>query len=233
MDCYNKFVAPNPLVRRAELLMFRASHPHFSSIAQNPAVRSRMTRRIGLVVGSLRRAAISKRIARALPELFPDDYDVALIPIDDLPLYDFDYDDPSVEDVALPDAYARFRADVASCDGIVFITPENNRTIPACLKNAVDVGSKPNSAVAWKGLPAVVVSHSIGRLGGYSAHKNLLLALSYFDMPMPGQPEVFLSNSPALFDAAGDALKEETRAFLAKRIDAFVDLVEAHAFRAR
>ncbi|MDC4233154.1 NAD(P)H-dependent oxidoreductase [Actinomyces sp. B33] len=188
-----------------------------------------MTRRIGIIIGSLRRDAISKRIARALTGLWPQGCEPVVIPIDSLPLYSFDYDDPNMADVPVPDAYVEFRQAVRACDGIVFITPENNRTIPACLKNAIDVGSKPNSDVAWTSLPCTVISHSVGRIGGYSAHKNLLLALSYFDMPMLGQPEVFLSSSPSLFEGDEDAFVATTRDFLARRLEAFVGLVESRS----
>lgn len=106
------------------------------------------------------------------------------------------------------------------------MTPENNRLVPACLKNAVDIGSKPNSDVAWKNLPAGIISHSVGKMGGYSSQKTLRLALSYFDMPMPGQPEVFIGNSPELFDNNGMMTAESTREFIADYITRFTALIE-------
>ena len=127
--------------------------------------------------------------------------------------------------VMTPPQYREFRETIKASDGILFVTPENNRTIPACLKNAVDIGSKPNSDVAWKGLPAGIISHSVGRMGGYSSQKNLRLALSYFDMPTLGQPEVFLGRSPELIDEQGQIVEDSTREFLQDYIDRFVALV--------
>ena len=97
--------------------------------------------------------------------------------------------------------------------------------MPACLKNAVDIGSKPNADVAWKKTPAGIISHSVGKMGGYSSQKNLRLALSYFDMPLTGQPEVFLGNSPTLFDDSGK-LVESARGFVQGYIDQLVALIE-------
>ena len=95
----------------------------------------------------------------------------------------------------------------------------------ACIKNAIDIGSKPNADVAWKNTPAGIISHSVGKMGGYSSQKNLRLALSYFNMPLTGQPEVFLGNSPTLFDENGKLL-ESARGFVQGYIDQFVALVE-------
>lgn len=142
-----------------------------------------------------------------------------------LPLYDFDYDDPSVVDKPTPAPYIDFREAIKSCDGVLFVTSENNRTIPVCMKNAVDVGSKPNSDVAWKNKPVGIISHSVGRMVGYSAQKNLRLALSYFDMPILGQPEVFLGRSDTLIGADNRIEPEDTVAFLRDYIDRFISLV--------
>jgi len=113
------------------------------------------------------------------------------------------------------------------------VPPETNRPIPACLKNAIDVGSKPNDDVAWRGVPVGILSHSVGRMGGYSSQKNLRLALSYFDMPTVGQPEVFLGRSPELFDEQGRLDAESTREFLQDYIDRFSELVRSQAAAGR
>ncbi|WCC80375.1 NAD(P)H-dependent oxidoreductase [Cutibacterium equinum] len=186
-----------------------------------------MTKHISVLVGSLRRGSYARKIANEVMNYFPEGYEAQIVEIRDLPLYDFDYDDPEVTDKPVPEEYTRFRETIKNSDGVLFVTPENNRTIPACLKNAVDIGSKPNSDVAWKNLPAGIISHSVGRMGGYSSQKNLRLALSYFDMPMPGQPEVFLGQSPTLFDESGKIGPERTVTFLRDYIDRFVKVVEA------
>lgn len=181
-----------------------------------------------LLVGSLRRGSYARKIAHNLLGMFPEDVKAEIVEIRDLPLYDFDYDDPEVEDKPTPAEYVEFRNWVKAADGVLFVTPENNRTIPAALKNAVDICSKPNSDVAWKGLPAAIVSHSVGRMGGYSSQKNLRLALSYFDMPMLGQPEVFLGQSPTLFDDEDKISAESTVTFLSNHIQRFVELMDKH-----
>lgn len=188
-----------------------------------------MTKHISVIVGNLRRGSFARKIAQNVIPLFPEGYRASIVEIRDLPLYDFDYDDPEVTDKPVPTEYTAFRNTIKSSDGILFVTPENNRTIPACVKNAVDVGSKPNSDVAWKGLPVGIISHSVGRMGGYSSQKNLRLALSYFDMPTVGQPEVFLSQSPELFEGGDTIVRESTVAFLQDYIDRFSSLVADHS----
>lgn len=187
-----------------------------------------MSTTISVLIGSLRRGSYSRKIANNILEYFPEGVVPRIVEIRDLALYDFDYDDPAVTDKPAPAAYTAFRDTIKSSDGVLFITPENNRTIPAALKNAIDIGSKPNSDVAWRHLPAGIISHSVGRMGGYSSQKNLRLALSYFDMPQPGQPEVFLGQSPSLFDVHDRIAQKSTVAFLQGYIDRFVQLVEHH-----
>ncbi|MDG6881921.1 NADPH azoreductase [Phocoenobacter uteri] len=182
--------------------------------------------KITVLVGSLRKASVARKMALNVMKMFPENYDVAIYEIGDLPLYNFDYDDANETDFPLPESYTAFRETIKSSDGVLFVTPENNRTIPACLKNAVDIGSKPNADVAWKNKPAGIISHSVGKMGGYSAQKNLRLALSYFDMPLTGQPEIFLGNSPTLLDEAGNINNDKTRDFLQGYINQFVELVE-------
>ncbi|SDS39622.1 NADPH-dependent FMN reductase [Corynebacterium timonense] len=187
-----------------------------------------MNATISILVGSLRRASIARTIATATVNMFPAGVDARIVEIGHLPLYNFDYDDPGVTDVDTPAEYTQFRQVIAASDGVLFVTPENNRTIPACLKNAVDIGSKPNGNAAWRGTPAGIISHSVGRMGGYSSQKNLRLALSYFDMPMPGQPEVFLGQSPTLLAEDGTFSNETTYAFVHDYVARFAELVEKH-----
>ena len=187
-----------------------------------------VAKKISILVGSLRRASFARKVALNAAEMFPEGWQAEIVEIGHLPLYNFDYDDPAVEDVPLPESYTAFRETIKASDGILFVTSENNRTVPACLKNAVDIGSKPNADVAWKNKPAGIISHSVGKMGGYSSQKNLRLALSYFDMPLTGQPEVFLGNSLTLFDEKGKLI-DSARAFVQVYIDQFAALVEKHA----
>lgn len=184
-----------------------------------------MTTRISVLVGSLRQASYARKIARNACTYFPNDWEVNIVEIRNLPLYNFDYDDPEVTDMPVPQEYTEFRNTIKASDGVLFVTPENNRTIPAALKNAIDIGSKPNNDVAWKNLPAGIISHSVGRMGGYSSQKNLRLALSYFDMPTLGQPEVFLGQSPTLLNDSGEFISAGTEKFVRAYVDRFADLV--------
>lgn len=187
-----------------------------------------MTKKISVLVGSLRAGSFARKIANNLIEMFPAGYEAKIVEIGHLPLYNFDYDDPN-SDLELPQSYTDFRETIKDSAGVLFVTSENNRTIPACLKNAVDIGSKPNADVAWKNIPAAIVSHSVGKMGGYSANKNLRLALSYFDMPVVGQPEVFLGQSPELLDENGKIKVDSTVEFLQGYVNSFVALIEAQA----
>lgn len=179
---------------------------------------------VAVLVGSLRAESYARRIALEVIDMLPEPLEGRLIRIDDLPLYNADYDDPAAAYAPLPEPYTRFRAEIADAAGVIFVTSENNRTIPAVMKNAIDVGSKPTGKAVWQNLPAGLISHSVGRMGGYSAQKNLRLALSYFDMPTPGQPEVFLGNSPSLFGQDG-TLVADTRDFVADYVERFSTLV--------
>lgn len=188
-----------------------------------------MTKKVTVLVGSLRGGSLARKIAHNTLTMFPADWQVDIQEIRDLPLYDFDFDDPSVADKPTPPEYTAFREAIKASDAILFVTPENNRTIPACLKNAVDIGSKPNSDVAWKNKPFGIISHSVGRMGGYSAQKNLRLALSYFDMVSPGQPEVFLGQSPSLLADDGSFNNTATTEFVQNYINRLVELTLQHS----
>ncbi|MDO4793676.1 MAG: NADPH-dependent FMN reductase [Filifactor alocis] len=184
-------------------------------------------KKITILVGSLRRESIARKIAKNVINLFPEGYEAEIYEIGDLPLYNADYDNANETYAPLPEAYTRFREHIKASAGVLFVTPENNRLVPAVIKNAIDVGSKPNDDVAWTKTPAGIISHSVGAMGGYSSQKSLRLALSYFHMPITGQPEVFIGKSAQYFDKDSEKMNnEDTLKFLQKYIDVFVDLVE-------
>lgn len=184
-------------------------------------------KKISIIVGSLRRASIARKLALNIIEMFPEGWDVQIVEIRNLPLYDCDYDDPAETDKPVPEIYKSFRRTMKESDGVFFVTAENNRLVPACVKNAIDICSKPNDDVAFKNRPVGVVSHSVGKMGGYSSQKSLKLALSYFNPKFIGQPEAFIGNSNKLFDEGCDRINNEsTRAFLQNYVDRFVKLVE-------
>ncbi len=185
-----------------------------------------MSKKVSVMVGSLRKASIARKIAKNLLEMFPEGYDVNIVEIRDLPLYDNDYDNAAVTDKPLPEAYTKFRKEIEASDGVLFVSPENNRLVPACLKNAIDICSKPS--VAIKGKPACIVTHSVGAMGGYSSQKSIKLALSYFDMRFSGQPEIFIGKSAQYFDEGSDKINNpKTVELLQNHINAFVKMLEA------
>ncbi len=187
-------------------------------------------KKISVLIGSLRSGSFARKIAKNAMEMFPEGYTAEIVEIRDLPLYDADYDNPAETDKPLPKIYTEFRNRIKDSDGVLFVTAENNRVVPACMKNAIDIGSKPNGDIAWQGIPAGIISHSVGSMGGYSSHKTLRLALSYFAMPITGQPEVFLRNSNTLFDEGSDKINNQsTIEFLQKYINVFVDLIEKNS----
>ncbi len=189
-----------------------------------------MSKKISILVGSLRKASVARKIAKNVMKMFPADYDAQIVEIRQLPLYDFDYDNPAETDKPLPKEYTEFRETIKASHGVLFVTAENNRLVPACMKNAIDVCSKPNEDVALKDTPGAIISHSIGMMGGYSSQKSLRLALSYFGMPLTDQPEIFLGKSNTLFDEGSDTINnQKTIDFLQTYINTFVELVEKHS----
>jgi chromate reductase len=172
--------------------------------------------KVGVIVGSLRRGAFTRLMARALPELAPPSLQFSEIEIGDLPLYNED-----LETSTPPAQWTRFRQQVQSADGILFVTPEYNRSIPGALKNALDVGSRPWGQGAWNGKPAAVVSQSPGALGGMAAAHHLrqvLLAVNVAAMP---HPEAYIPAVATLFDENGRLQNPQLREFMTDFLEAF------------
>ena len=179
-------------------------------------------RKIAVIVGSLRKDSFNRKVAKTLMLLAPSTLDMEIIEIAQLALYNQD-DDPSP-----PPTYTEFRDKIRSCDGVLFCTPEYNRSMPAALKNAIDVGSRPYGQSAWSKKPCAVVSVTPGATGAFGANHHLRQSLVFLDMPAMQQPEAYIGNVAKLYE--GDELKEEsTKAFLQKFIDSFAAWVERHA----
>lgn len=182
------------------------------------------TRNIAVVVGSLRKDSASRKLAGALAKLAPAHLKFKIVEIGDLPHYD-----PDLETDAPPAAWTRFRDEVASADAVLFVTPEYNRSFPGFLKNAIDVGSRPWGKAVWTEKPALIVSTSAGALGGFGANHALRQAISFFNMPLLGQPEAFIGNALTLFDEKGELVSESTAEFLRGLGEAFARFVERNA----
>ena len=179
-----------------------------------------MTSKIAVIVGSLRKESYNRKIALELARLAPPSLQLQMIEIGDLPFYNEDLDH-----AAPPAAWIRFREQIKAADGVLFLTPEYNRSVPAVIKNAVDVGSRPYGQNAWDGKPAAVVSVSIGAIGGFGANHHLRQALSFINTPCMLQPEAYIGNAASSFDASGK-LNEGTAAYLQTIISAYADWVQ-------
>jgi chromate reductase len=172
--------------------------------------------KVGLIVGSLRKAAYTRQMAGALKEVAPEGMQLFDIEIGVLPLYNED-----LETAEPPAPWTRFRQQVKQADGIVFITPEYNRSIPGALKNALDIGSRPWGKSAWDGKPAAVVGQSPGQLGGMAAVHHLrqvMLAVNLAAMP---HPEAYIPLVGKLFDQNGRLQDAPTREFIGGFLRAF------------
>jgi NADPH-dependent FMN reductase. len=180
--------------------------------------------KVAILCGSLRKEAISKKIGRAVRNMFPPGYEAEIVEIGNLPLYNQDFDDENRP----PEEYIQFRRKIQEMDAVLFITPEYNRSIPAVLKNALDVGSRPYGKSVWNGKPAAIISHSPGNLSGFGANHHLRQCLVFLNMPVIQQPEVYLAGSHQLLDEKDDWKNEETKTFIQSFIDAFVDLIEKY-----
>lgn len=180
-----------------------------------------MAKNVAVVVGSLRAASFSRRMALALAGLAKDRLALGIVEIGDLAHYNED-----VEKAGPPEAWVRFREAIRSADAVLFVTPEYNRSVPGVLKNAIDVGSRPYGKSAWSAKPAAIISISPGALGAFGANHHLRQALVFLDMPTLQQPEAYIGQVATLFDDAGGIAKEETAKFLTGFLTAFADWID-------
>ena len=179
------------------------------------------TTQIAVIVGSLRRESLNRQLANAIVKLAPANFSFKQLEIGDLPLYDQD------DDANQSDAVKRLKADIAASQGLLFVTPEYNRSIPGVLKNAIDHASRPYGQSAWAGKPAGVIGISVGPLGTSMAQQHLRNILAVLDVPTLGLPEVFLQAKEGLFDGSGD-IGEGSRKFLQSWMDRYVAWVGKH-----
>jgi chromate reductase len=177
--------------------------------------------RIAVVVGSLRRDSFNRKFAEALAKLAPPEFEFRHVRIDDLPPYNQDDDGKPAEPVK------RLKGEITAAQGLLFVTPEYNRSLPGVLKNAIDHASRPYGQSVWKGKPAGVVGVSVGAAGTALAQQHLRNVLAYLDVPTLGQPEVFIQHKEGLFDDAGN-LGESTKPFVQSWMDAYVAFVKRH-----
>ena len=174
---------------------------------------------IAVVVGSLRRDSLNLKLANAVAKLAPADFVFKQIQIRDLPLYDQDDDANQTESVK------RLKSEIKAAQGLLFVTPEYNRSIPGVLKNAIDHASRPYGQNSWTGKPAAVMGISVGPIGTALAQQHLRNVLAHMDVPTLGQPEVFLQAKEGLFDDAGN-IGAASQAFMQNWMNTYVAWVK-------
>ncbi len=179
-----------------------------------------MTYQIGYLVGSLAKGSINRTLSKALVRLAPDDLEFTEIPIGNLPLYSWDYDDD------FPPEARAFKEAVEASDGILFVSPEYNRSIPGALKNAIDWGSRPWGSNSFARKPTGIIGASVGGIGTAVMQSSMRAVLSFLDAPQLNAPEAYIRFDPEAFGDDGEVRDEETATFLRHYMDEYCAFVQ-------
>jgi chromate reductase len=177
---------------------------------------------IAVIVGSLRKDSSNRKLANAIVKLAPPEFSFKQVQIGELPLYNQDDDTNQAESVK------RMKSEIAAAQGILFVTPEYNRSIPGVLKNAIDHASRPYGQSVWGGKPAGLVGISPGATGTAMAQQHLRNVLVSVGVLTLAQPEAFIQVKEGLFDEEGD-IGGGSRKFLQNWMDQYVAWVKNHA----
>lgn len=177
--------------------------------------------RIAVVIGSIRKDSFNRKLANAVVKLAPSEFSFRQMQINDLPLYNQD------DDSNQADSVKRLKNEIKDSDGLLFVTPEYNRSIPGVLKNAIDHASRPYGQNAWAGKPAGVLGASIGAIGTAISQQHLRNVLAYLDVPTLGQPEAFIHVKEGLFDEYGN-IGTTSKQFFQNWVDKYVEWVKKH-----
>lgn len=179
--------------------------------------------KIAVLVGSLRKESYNLKTAKALKALTPETLTLETVSISELPMFNEDLE------ATPPNEWKIFREKIIAADGLLFLTPEYNRSVPGVLKNAIDVGSRPYGQNSWDGKPGAVISVSIGNISGFGANHHLRQSLVFVNVPTMPQPEAYIGGAANLFDHDGNLTNESTKEFLKSFMLAFEKWVEANA----
>lgn len=147
-----------------------------------------MSKKIGVIVGSIRKEAFSKKVAEELKAVAPESLELENVEIGQLEMFNQDYDDEG----NTPESWKAFREELKQYDGFIFVTPEHNRSFPAAIKNALDIGSRPYGSNVWDGKPGAVVSVSPSSMGGFGSNHQLRQVLVFLNIPVMQQPEAYI-----------------------------------------
>jgi chromate reductase len=178
---------------------------------------------VAVFVGSLRKESLNRKMARALAEAAPSGMKLEVVEIGELPLYNEDAEKQP------PESWLKFREHVRPADAVLFVTPEYNRSVPGCLKNALDVGSRPYGKSVWMGKPGAVVSVSPSAIGAFGANHHLRQSMVFLNVPMMQQPEAYIGGAADMFDAQGKLTREATKELLSKFLRAFATWISRNS----
>lgn len=176
-------------------------------------------KRIAVFVGSARKGSYNRMMAAELARLAPETLALEIVDISGLTIYNQDLDENP------PAAWADFRKRVKGCDGVLFVTPEYNRSMPPLLKNAIDVGSRPDEDSVWNGKPGAVVSVSSGKLGAFGANHHLRQVMVHLNVPMMQAPEAYIGPASKIFDGSGAISDASVKEFMRKFMEAYAGWV--------
>lgn len=176
--------------------------------------------KIAVIVGSLRKESFNLKTAKALMEVAPESMNLEFLDISGLPMFNEDLEGNP------PKEWVKLREEIRAVDGLLFLTPEYNRSMTGVLKNAIDVGSRPYGENSWDGKPAAIVSVSIGAISGFGANHHLRQSLTFVNVPAMAQPEAYIGNAAELFDDQGKLTNDSTREFLKTFMEAFEKWME-------
>lgn len=189
----------------------------FSSVNYNIDIMSK--KKIAVLVGSLRKESVNRKLANELVKLAPESLELEIVEIGQLAHYNEDLDENP------PAEWVEFREKIGAADGYLFVTPEYNRTFSGVIKNALDVASRPYGQSKWGGKPGAIVSSSVSGLGGEGANLALRQPMVFLNIYMMQQPEAYVANSWGLFDEQNNLKSNDTRAFLQNWVNAFAEWV--------
>ncbi|MEZ4413480.1 MAG: NADPH-dependent FMN reductase [Gemmatimonadales bacterium] len=179
---------------------------------------------MGYIIGSLAGKSINRVLARALVRLAPPALEMFEIPIRDLPLYSYDYD------ADYPPAGTALKASIDRADAVLLVTPEYNRSVPGCLKNAIDWASRPRGKNSFARKPSATIGASSGAIGTAIAQQHLRGVLAHLNSPQMNSPEAYIQMTPGLITEDGQVTRESTEQFLAKFMSEFHQFIARETF---
>lgn len=182
--------------------------------------------KVAVIVGSLRKDSMNLKLGKSLAKLGQDKFEAEFMQIGDLPLFNQDLE------ANFPETATRLKNAIKAADAVLFVTPEYNRSMPGPLKNAIDWCSRPYGKNSFAGKPAAICGASVGAIGTACSQSSLKATLSYLDIALMGQPELYLHFTDGLIDSDGNISNENTQKFLKRFVDSFATWIAQHASNA-